>query len=126
MKTNADIENYLLQMGVSFENPEDGLWVLRIEPSDFVLVMRHEPPILEFVVNVASLPKKNLEAFFRKLLELNASDVVHGAYGVDNGKVVMTTALQTENLDFNEIQAAIESIAMQLHSHYAELKKFYE
>ena len=126
MKNNRDIENYLLQMGVHFESPEEGMWLLRIEPSDFVLMLKHEPPILEFMVNVARLPEKNLEGFYRKLLELNASDVVHGAYGISDDKVVVTTALQTENLDFNEIQAAIESIALQLQTHYAELKEFYK
>ena len=125
MKTNNDIENYLLQMGMNFETLHEGFWVLRIEPSDFVLILKHEPPILEFMVNVAGLPKKNLEAFYRRLLELNATEVVHGAYGINGDKVVMTTALQTENLDFNELQAAIESIALQLQSHYPELKKFY-
>ncbi len=125
MKTNEDIENYLRQMGANFESPEEGLWVLKVEPSDLVLVMKHEPPILEFMVHVAKLPQKNLEAFFRQLLVWNATEVVHGAYGVIDDKVVVTTALQTENLDFNELQAAIEAIALQLQTHYAELKKFY-
>lgn len=126
MKTNEDIKDYLLKMGVEFQSPEEGLWVLKLEPSNLTLVMKHEQPILEFLVNVAGLPKKNLDAFYRRLLEWNATEVVHGAYGLIGDKVVMTMALQTENLDYNELQAAIESIALQLQIHYSKLKTFYK
>jgi len=126
MKTNEDIENYLLKMGVHFQSPEEGLWVLRLEPSDLMLVLKHEQPILEFMVSVSKQPQKDLNAFYHQLLEWNATEVVHGAYGLIGDKLVMTTALQTENLDYNELQAAIESIEMQLQTHYPELKKFYK
>jgi len=125
MKTNEDIEIYLKQMGIEFQSPEDGLWILKLEPSNLTLIMKHEVPILEFMVTVANLPEKNLDAFYRRLLEWNATEVVHGAYGLIGDKVVMSTALQSENLDYNELQAAIESIALQLQIHYPEMKSFY-
>ena len=125
MKTNADIEAYLVQANVPFERAGDGTWFVRVEPSDFLMVLRHEPPILEFRVNVGPVPEKNREEFFRQLLEWNATDVIHGAYGIIDDKVVVTCALQSENLDFNELEAAIDSIALQLQQHFPKMKEFY-
>ena len=50
----------------------------------------------------------------RKLLELNARQLVHATYGLDDGHVVLSSALELENLDFNELQATLDEIDMAL------------
>jgi hypothetical protein len=50
--------------------------------------------------------------------------MVHGAFGVEGKAVVITYALQLENLDFNEFQAAVEDITMAISKHYPVLSKF--
>ena len=61
---------------------------------------------------------------FRRLLELNASDLVHGAYGVEEGDVILSESLELENLDFNEFQASVDSMQLALASHLETLSPF--
>jgi hypothetical protein len=49
---------------------------------------------------------------YRTLLELNATDMVHGAYGIENGELIISDTLELETLDFHELQASLESIEL--------------
>jgi predicted HTH domain antitoxin len=49
---------------------------------------------------------------------------VHGAYAIEEGDVILTEALELENLDFNEFQATVDSMQMALASHLEELAPF--
>ena len=62
----------------------------------------------------------------RRLLELNATDLVHGSYGIEDESIVMTEALELSHLDFEEFLAAYESITLALASHLRELGSFRE
>jgi Tir chaperone family protein CesT len=57
---------------------------------------------------------------------LNATEMMHGAYGLEGGKIVISDALQLENLDFNEFQATIDDITLAVADHYSRLAKFQE
>jgi hypothetical protein len=59
---------------------------------------------------------------YRKLLELNATDVVHGAYGIENGELVLSDYLGLETLDFPELQASMESIQLAASSHMERIR----
>jgi hypothetical protein len=70
---------------------------------------------------------KQLEATLnRRLLELNASDLVHGAYGIEEDSIVMAEALELSHLDFEEFQSAYESITVALASHLREIGTYRE
>jgi hypothetical protein len=58
---------------------------------------------------------------YRRLLELNAVDLVHGAYGLEGSEVILSDTLDLENLDFSEFRASLESIALAITSHFPEL-----
>jgi hypothetical protein len=62
----------------------------------------------------------------RRLLELNASDLVHGSYGIANGAVVLTEALELEHLDYEEFLASYESMTLALAVHLRELASYRE
>jgi hypothetical protein len=62
----------------------------------------------------------------RRLLELNATDLLHGSYGIDDGTVVLTEALELSHLDFQEFLAVYESITLALASHLRELATIHE
>ena len=47
---------------------------------------------------------------YRTLLELNATEIVHGAYGIEDGDLILSDTLELETLDFLELQASMESI----------------
>jgi hypothetical protein len=125
MRTIEDVERYLLELDTPYEVLGEGIYRLTddVEDVDDIIVLCDEPLVI-FSVRLMKVPSKNLEAFYRKLLELNASELVAGAYGIDGDDVVITDTLQLENLDFNEFQASIESLVMAIHNHYPVLREF--
>jgi hypothetical protein len=71
-------------------------------------------------------PAAEQAALNRRLLELNASDLLHGSYGIDQDNVVLTEALELAHLDFEEFLASYESMTLSLTSHLRELAAFRE
>jgi len=132
MLTKEDVESFLNRLsseGASYSEIEPGLWVVR--PSgelDFSLVVHFSPPVVLLRVKVMNLPSKADAAatLSRRLLELNASDLVHGSYGIEKDSIVMTEALELSHLDYEEFLAAYESITVSLASHLRELGTYRE
>src|SRR5690349_24784156 len=127
MVTKEDIEgwlNRLAQEGPTFSEIEPGLWVVKPEGElDFSVVVNYSPPVVLMRVKVMTLPS-NADAaatLNRRLLELNATDLVHGSYGIEQDSIVMTEALELSHLDYEEFLAAFESITVSLASHLREL-----
>lgn len=119
MKTAEDLETYMLAMGLSFETLDEGMWVVH-DDDDRIdsLVVHYAAPLVIFRVKLFELPAGNKEALFGRLLELNATEMVHGAYGIEGSAVVMIDTLELENLDENEFQASVEALTMSLIAHY--------
>ena len=119
MRTKEDVEQYLIDLDTAYETIGDGMYRLidDMEEVDDILVLVTEPLVV-FSVRLMKVPEINKEAFYRKLLDFNATALVAGAYGIDGDDVVITDTLQLENLDFNEFQASVESLAMAIHDHY--------
>jgi hypothetical protein len=133
MVTKEDIERFLDRLsadeGGSYSEIEPGLWIAR--PSgelDFSVVIHFSPPVVLLRVKVMTLPTKpeSLATLSRRLLELNASDLLHGSYGIENDSIVMTEALELAHLDYAEFLAAYESITVSLASHLREIGTFRE
>lgn len=59
---------------------------------------------------------------YRTLLEWNATEVVHGAYGIEDGDLILSDTLELETLDFHEIQASMESITLAAASHMQQIR----
>ena len=132
MLTKEDIESFLNRLGAegaSYSEVEPGLWVVR--PSgelDFSVVVHYSPPVVLLRVKVMTLPtqREALATLSRRLLELNATDLVHGSYGIEQDSIVMTEALELSHLDYEEFLAAYESITVSLASHLRELGSYRE
>ena len=62
----------------------------------------------------------------RRLLELNASDLLHGSYGIQDDQIVLTEALELSALDYEEFLASYESMTLALASHLRELGSYRE
>jgi hypothetical protein len=125
MKTYEDIESYLIQMNAQYDVLKNGVWVIKELGPDLVLSMADS--VLVFRLKVMDIEKvlpPKREALYQKLLELNAQEMLHGAYGLEQGAVVITDALQLENLDFNELQATVDDIGLAVSKHYPVLSKF--
>jgi|SRR5262247_1040002 len=121
MATREDIEHYLIQMGHPHETIADNIWIVRDAAS---IVISYEPPLVIFRSKLMDVPQKNREAFFRLLLDLNASEMIHGAYGIEENIVVLIDTLQSQNLDLNEFQATLDALLLAITQDYQKLKSF--
>jgi hypothetical protein len=126
MVTREDVEGYLVRMELPFQELDEGLWVVGDGQGMAPLFVNYAPPLLLVRVEVMDVPQEEelRNGLFRELLELNATDLVHGAYGLDGNEIVLTDTLQIGDLDFSELQASLESILMALRSHYDTLSRF--
>lgn len=132
MVTREDIETFLDRLsadGATYQEVEPGLWVVKPGGAlDFDVVVTHNPPVVLLRVKVMPLPADadGSAALNRRLLELNATDLLHGAYGIDGDAVVLTEALELAHLDFEEFLASFESMTLSLTGHLRELAAFRE
>lgn len=128
MKNADDIENYLVKTGMPYESIGPEMWNIKADYENLVLSIAG--PVLVFRAKLMEVPHKQREALFETLLRLNASDMVHGAFGLEgensSSAVVITCALELENLDLNEFQAVVDDITLAVTNHYPKLKQFVE
>ena len=125
MRTREDIESYLTRAEVPFEVVGDErMWLVRDGSLGENIAIQAAGPLLLFRVKVLDLSGiGDRPALYEALLKLNASDLVHGSYGIADGSVVLTCALQMENLDYNEFQAVLDDFSLALGNHYEQLAK---
>lgn len=132
MLNKEDIEGFLDKLGAeeaSYKEVEPGLWIVKPGGAlDFDVVVHYSPPVAVLRVKVMELPKNKVQLadLSRRLLELNASDLVHGSYGIEqnSNSIVLTEALELEHLDYEEFLAAYESMTLALASHLREIGSY--
>lgn len=125
MRTKEDVESYLLRSQLSYEEVADGMWVVRDSYNRLdQLVVKLSGPILLFRMKVMEVPETGREALFQRLLELNASELMHVAYGIEGDAVVLTHATEIANFDHNEFQAVIDDLSVAMGSHHEALAPF--
>ena len=132
MVTRDDIESFLDRLGAegaTYSELEPGLW--RMQPGgamDFDVICHFSPPVVVLRVKVMEIPADDFECgkLARRLLELNATDLVHGSYGIENDSIVLTEALELSHLDYEEFLAAYEGMTLALASHLRELATYRE
>jgi CesT_Tir_1 len=126
MKTAADVQAYLMKMELPSEEPRENTWMVSGLDGLDHLIITLAGPVLVFRVKVMDIPRHHREELFRTLLELNATEMMHGAYGIEGDSVVIMDALQLENLDYNEFAATVDDITLAVASHHGRLAKFRE
>lgn len=132
MLNREDIEAFLDRLsneGATYREIEPGLWAVNPGGAlDLSVVIHHSPPVLVLRVKVMDTPDDEVTSarLNRRLLELNATDLLHGSYGIDDGTIVLTEALELTHLDFQEFLAVYESITLALASHLRELATIHE
>jgi hypothetical protein len=124
-KTHEDLEGYLSRLDRRHERLEDGTILVALAPSQPPVAMRIAPPVLLMQVRIGEAPAGDPAALlqvFRRLLELNASDLVHAAYGLEGNTILLSSALELENLDLNELEANLADLGMALSEHVPALR----
>ena len=121
------IEQYLIELEYSYEEVKPNFWLLDdAEHSVEGIVVMYTDPLVIFQVQVMDAPKQNRLDLFAKLLELNASDMIHGAYGLEGDKVVIIETMEYETLDYEEFRAILDAISLALTQHYPILSVYRE
>ena len=122
------IEGYLVRSNIPYDTIGEGMWVVHDEVDQVDnIVITLAPPVVMFRVKLMELPENEAEraALCRKLLELNASSMIAGAYAIEGQAVVAVETLQSENLDINEFQAAIDGLTLAITEHYELLRGYH-
>jgi len=121
------IEQYLIDLKYSYREVKPNLWLLDDREHDLEgMAVMYADPLVIIRVQVMDVPAHKREEFFVKLLELNAGDMIHGAYGLEGNKVVVIDTLEYEGMDYSEFQAALDAISLALTQHYPILSVYRE
>ena len=125
MSANTKIEGYMINLGLTFEQINENSWIINDEDKGLEQVAVISADTLVVVrVNVMDTPQNNREAFFKELLELNAADLIHGAYALENDKVILVDSLELDTLDIEEFQASLDAVGLALAQHYPVLSEY--
>jgi CesT_Tir_1 len=124
MVTREDLESFLIRMDLEYEEVDKGMYLVRGRNSGLPLVVHYADDLLLIRMKVMDMPQVQDGKcdLYRTLLELNATEVVHGAYGIENGELILSDTLELETLDFLELQAAMESIELAATSHMQRIR----
>ena len=119
------IEEYLIDLMYTYRDVGPNFWLLE-DPEhglDGVAVLYADPLVI-IRVQVMDAPREKQLEFFTKLLELNASDLFHGAYGLDKEKVVLIDTLEYSTLGYEEFRASLDAMSLALTQHYPVLSAY--
>ncbi|MDR0707236.1 MAG: YbjN domain-containing protein, partial [Treponema sp.] len=113
------IEQYLINLMVTYREIDKNLWLVEDEENylEEVAIMRADPLVVMRAA-VMDAPEENKEEFFALLLKLNATDLVHGAYALDQGKVILIDTLEYDTMDLQEFRASLDAFSLALSQHY--------
>ena len=121
------IEQYLIDLKYGYRELKPNFWLLDDTEHDLEgMVIMYADPLVIIEVQVMDAPSKNREEFFAKLLGLNASDMIHGSYGLEGEKVVIIDTLDYETMDYAQFRASLDAISLALTQHYPILSVYRE
>jgi hypothetical protein len=75
-------------------------------------------------MELSQVPEEKHCELFRRLLELNATELALGAYALDNENVILTQSLSVEDMSLGEFRASLEALSFAAKQHYPELSQY--
>lgn len=124
MNARERIEGYLIRLSLTYEAVGDNIWVINDEDKGLGhVVVFAEESLVTIRAKVMEVPEANREAFFEELLRLN-TEMVHGAYALDEESVVLMDTLELDTMDLEELQATLDATGLALAQHYPRLSKY--
>jgi hypothetical protein len=125
MDIRERVEQYLVKLSLTYEKMNADTWVIRDrdEGLDNVLVIA-EDPIVVVRAKVMDIPAARRLELFEELLRLNATDLLHGGYALQDNNVILIDTLLGATMDFEEFQSALDAIGIALSQHYSRLTKY--
>jgi len=118
LNTKESIIEFLKQEGYEVTEKEDGNVLVITDEDDFTIFSAITDKQIEFVVDICGekdLKKDKIAEVYRMLLDLN-TEIQPSCYGIDtmeseNPRIVLVDSLPLENLDVNELQISLSSLA---------------
>jgi hypothetical protein len=126
MRTAQDIEQFLKDCAISYQDYGDGMYVVSDNDTGVHnLAIKVESPVVIFRMRVGSAPAVGAhgrEKLFEALLRLNGSGLLHSAFSLQDDGVYLSAALPLDNLDQNELQAVVEDMGLAVSQHVPRLE----
>ena len=124
MVTREDLESFLIRMDLEYEEVDEGMFLVRGRNSGLPMVVHLAGALMLIRLKLMDMPDlaDGKADLYKTLLELNATDVVHGAYGIEDGELIISDTLELETLDFHELQASMESIELAASTHMERIR----
>jgi hypothetical protein len=126
VKSNEELEGYFNKLDRRYEMLDDGTFLVAAAPQRPPIAVRLLPPVVVLQVNIGNVPEGDTSVevtLYRRLLELNAHDLVHAAYGLEGNAIMLSAALEADTLDLNELEATLADIGMALSEHVQQLRE---
>lgn len=124
---DQDLEALLGRLNRGFEQAADSaVYLVSMGPDMPPCALTIAPPVLAVQAQVGQAPvagASGSEALLRRLLELNGSGLLHAAFALEGDSIVLTSALELENLDLNELEAVLADVDMALSEHVPALMR---
>ena len=124
IQSSEDLEGYLLRLERRFERAEDGTYLVSMGMDRPLVALRVAAPVLVAQIDIGTAPAADAGGapLLRKLLELNATALVHAAYGIEGNTIVLSAALELRSLDLNELEAVLADLDMALANQVPQLR----
>lgn len=118
MRSVQDVEAYLGKMNRRYAPVDEQAGTFLVHGGDNMppTALRVDPPLVVLRVHVGDIDGDDASngTLYKRLLTINAKSLVHSSFGLEDGKIVLTSALELENLDYNELAAALDEIDVTL------------
>jgi hypothetical protein len=122
---DSKIEQYLIDLMLTYQQVDSNLWLLDDQEHSLQgLAIMQADPLVIIRAEVMDVPKDNVLELYKKLLELNATDVLHGAYALENGKIILIDTMVYDTMNYDDFRATLDSFSLALTQHYPILSKF--
>jgi hypothetical protein len=119
------IEQYLIDLMYSYREVDKNIWLVDDPERNLAgIAVMYDDPVVVFRVVLMDAPEQNRLELFTRLLELNASDIVHGAYALENDQIVLVNTLDYATMDYGEFRSTLDSFSLALVQHYPILSSY--
>lgn len=118
LNTKTNITEFLEEEGYEVEEQQDGEVLVVTDEDGFTIFAVVTDMQIEFMVDIcgeSDLKSDNLLDAYRMILDQN-TEILPTCYGIDttepgNARIVLVDSLALDNLDANEIQLSLSSLA---------------
>jgi hypothetical protein len=119
------VDRYLIDSMFSYREIGSNMWLVDDSERGLEgLAIIYSDPLVIFRLAIMDVPQENRLELFTKLLELNANDVIHGAYALENGKIILIDTLEYDFLDYSEFRATLDAFSLAITQHYPVLSGY--